>query len=167
MHGVMSRLATRPMAPRSLAVRAAAHPPWRLVRANVHMPPGHHLLRPCCRVLSTAPKYPAKGGIFGKLSWLVHEYGPVGIATHFSVYFVTLGGLFLGIDSGVLVAGDALTLLKYVGADRIVDLECLNPKASNFAVAWILAKFTEPMRLPVTLWLTPRIARLIRARGYR
>lgn len=67
----------------------------------------------------------------------------------------------------VLLAADALTLLKYVGADRLVDLDGLNPKASNFAAAWILAKFTEPMRLPVTLWITPRLARIVRARGYR
>jgi hypothetical protein len=67
----------------------------------------------------------------------------------------------------VFVAGDALTMLRWVGVDKIVDLDHLNPKASNFAVAWILAKFTEPLRLPATLWLTPRIAAFIRRKGFR
>ncbi|KAJ1624653.1 hypothetical protein T492DRAFT_1045683 [Pavlovales sp. CCMP2436] len=58
-------------------------------------------------------------------------------------------------------------MLKWVGLDMLIDLDHLNPKASNFAVAWILAKFTEPVRLPVTLWLTPRIATAIRRVGLR
>ena len=65
------------------------------------------------------------------------------------------------------MAGDALTMLKWAGVDKLVDLDHLNPKASNFAVAWILAKFTEPLRLPVTLWLTPRIAAAVRRSGLR
>jgi hypothetical protein len=67
----------------------------------------------------------------------------------------------------LFLAGDALSTLKWVGIDRLIDLDNLNPKASNFAVAWILAKFTEPLRLPVTLWLTPRVAGLVRRSGLR
>lgn len=52
------------------------------------------------RALSKAPNYPAAGTI-AKLKWLVSEYGAVGVCTHFSVYFATLGGLFLGVDNGV------------------------------------------------------------------
>jgi hypothetical protein len=52
------------------------------------------------RALSKAPNYPAAGTI-AKLKWLVSEYGAVGVCTHFSIYFATLGGLFLGVDNGV------------------------------------------------------------------
>mmetsp|Transcript_23092 Transcript_23092/g.68034 ORF Transcript_23092/g.68034 Transcript_23092/m.68034 type:complete len:159 (-) Transcript_23092:190-666(-) len=121
---------------------------------------------PGVRTLSQAPDYPKQGTV-AKLRWLVKEYGAIGVATHFSVYFTTLGGLFLGVDNGVFAAGDALETLKYMGVDNIINLDKLNPTASNFAVAWILAKFTEPLRLPVTLWLTPRIAQFVRFRGLR
>lgn len=58
-------------------------------------------------------------------------------------------------------------MLRSIGVDRIVDLDHLNPTASNFAVAWILAKFTEPVRLPITFWLTPRVAAFVRRSGLR
>lgn len=53
------------------------------------------------RLLSKAPNYPSNGGTVSKLRWLVREYGAIGIVTHFSIYFTTLGGLFLGVDNGV------------------------------------------------------------------
>jgi hypothetical protein len=33
------------------------------------------------------------------------------------------------------------------------------PAVANFGVAWIAAKFTEPLRIPVAIAITPRIAR--------
>lgn len=59
------------------------------------------------RALSKAPNYPAAGTI-AKLKWLVSEYGAVGVCTHFSIYFATLGGLFLGVDNGVRRAHEPL-----------------------------------------------------------
>jgi hypothetical protein len=38
------------------------------------------------------------------------------------------------------------------------------PALANFGVAWIAVKFTEPIRLPVAISITPRVARYI---GYR
>jgi len=99
---------------------------------------------------------------FAKLRALVKEYGALGIGVYAGVYLSTLGSLFLAVDCGLLPAGDALSMLRSVGADRLFDLDKLNPKTSNFAIAWILAKFTEPLRMLVTLAITPRLARLIR-----
>ena len=67
--------------------------------------PSRPMLRPVIapsvvRALSKAPNYPAAGTV-AKLKWLVSEYGAVGVCTHFSIYFATLGGLFLGVDNGV------------------------------------------------------------------
>lgn len=111
--------------------------------------------------------YPAGAGSLAKLRWLAREYGAIAVCTHFGVYLSTLGMLFVAIDNGAFVASDAVQMLKWIGVEHFVDLGHLNPKASNFAVAWILVKFTEPLRLPVTLWLTPRIATLVRGAGLR
>lgn len=78
------------------------------------------------------------------------------------VYLVTLGSLFAAVETDILKAGDARSWLRRVGADRVIDLEKINPSAGNFALAWILAKFTEPMRVLITATATPRVAVLIR-----
>ncbi len=38
-----------------------------------------------------------------------------------------------------------------------LDFEELNPKHGNFAVAWVATKFTEPIRLGLSIAITPRI----------
>ncbi len=47
-------------------------------------------------------------------------------------------------------------------ADKVVDLDRINPKAGNFAVAWILAKFTEPIRFAFTVAITPSVVRMLK-----
>jgi len=102
---------------------------------------------------------PAKG--FGKVRELFTKYGATGVVIYIGVYLSTLFGLFLGVKSELLPAGDAIGMLRRLGADNIINLDKINPSASNFAVAWILAKFTEPMRMLVTLAITPRIHRVV------
>ena len=52
--------------------------------------------------------------------------------------------------------------LHDIGVDRFVDLTPLSgTKAGNFAVAWVLTKFTEPLRFAVTATATPSIARFV------
>ncbi len=43
-----------------------------------------------------------------------------------------------------------------------IDVSSLSPKVGNFALAWIVTKFTEPIRFAVTLAITPMISRWIR-----
>ena len=40
-----------------------------------------------------------------------------------------------------------------------------NPHFANFAVSWIAVKFTEPIRLPISFYFTPRVARWMGAKG--
>jgi hypothetical protein len=42
--------------------------------------------------------------------------------------------------------------------DRVANF---SPAAGDFAAAWIITKFTEPIRLPLTAYLTPKIAKFI------
>ncbi len=43
-----------------------------------------------------------------------------------------------------------------------IDLEELNPKHGNLAVAWVATKFTEPIRLGAAIVITPPIDNRLR-----
>ena len=124
---------------------------------------------------------PEKGArAFGAM---MKKFGPVFIGTYLGVYVSTLALLFGGIETGVL---DPIVLFQWIGSDTVsastthelvidfmknhtvtkpaVPYLEQNPSLANFAVAWITVKFTEPIRLPVALFLTPRVARMV---GYR
>lgn len=62
------------------------------------------------------------------------------------------------------MATDAISMFKAIHLDKLIDLDSLNPKAGNFAVAWILTKFTEPIRFGLTIAITPSIYRFITGR---
>ncbi|SPQ94233.1 unnamed protein product (mitochondrion) [Plasmodiophora brassicae] len=98
----------------------------------------------------------------GKLRDLWNKYGVVAVSTYAVTYVSTLGLIYALLESPFLSPGDSLRLLDSIGAGRIFDLSQINPKAGSFAVAWILAKFTEPLRLGFTVLVTPRIALWIR-----
>lgn len=126
---------------------------------------------------------PEKGArAFGAM---MKKFGPVFIGTYLGVYVSTLALFFGGIETGVL---DPVVLFQWIGSENgsvsatttyelVIDfmknhtvtkpavpfLE-KNPSLANFAVAWITVKFTEPVRLPLALFLTPRVARMV---GYR
>ena len=56
---------------------------------------------------------------------------------------------------------DAVTAARSAGDDApaaVVDAVRTSPTFGAFAVAWVAAKFTEPARLVVTLFLVPRVA---------
>lgn len=111
---------------------------------------------------------------------MVRKYGPVFVGTYATVYFSTLGLLFLGVESGVL---DPVQLFTWFGAENGAEKSTVqlvvdflkhhtvtepyanfvekNPSMANLAVAWISIKFTEPVRLPLALTLTPHVARYI------
>lgn len=100
---------------------------------------------------------------------LWRRYGTVAIATHFGVYFSTLAmlygvasmGLLNGEDDGDGALDSAIEWLEPYVPQRAVSEIRKSPQLGAFAVAWVAAKFTEPPRLLVTLFLIPRIARRI------
>ena len=113
---------------------------------------------------------------------MLQTYGPVFVGTYLSLYIVTLSSLTAGIQSGVL---DPVQLLAQmgssVGSDGTTNVQELvvallqknewtapgaayveeYPYLANLGVAWIAAKFTEPVRIPLAVGLTPRVARWI------
>ena len=109
---------------------------------------------------------------------MMKAYGPVFVGTYLSVYCITLGSLYVGVESGVM---DPVTTLGYLTGNHdearssaVVVAELLEhytltepfadtvkekPALANFAIAWVSAKFTEPLRLGVTALIVPRVAR--------
>lgn len=109
---------------------------------------------------------------------MISQYGPVFIGTYMSVYFISWGLLFVGMDSGLL---DPVQIMGYIGGGAEegkstvhVVVEYMekyswtkpyaetvekNPHIANLAVAWVTNKFTEPARLLFTMAVVPRLAR--------
>ena len=107
--------------------------------------------------LSTTAK--AKQGI--RELW--QKYGMVFLTTYGSLYLVTLGGVYQLVRLKIIDTESALLYLHSSGLDRVVDVTPLaTSTAGTFALAWLLTKFTEPLRLAVTVSITPGIAKLVR-----
>lgn len=129
------------------------------------------------------PRESAKHGA-RTVSAVFKKYGPVFVGTYASVYFSTLGLLFIGVQSGVL---DPIVLFSWFGPEGASSQESTastvhlvvdfmdnhsftkpyshiierHPAFANLAVAWIAVKFTEPIRLAVALTITPRVSRFL------
>lgn len=52
-----------------------------------------------------------------------------------------------------------VTFAEELGIAKYLEVEHVNSKTGTFLLAWIATKFTEPLRLAVTLAITPRVAR--------
>jgi hypothetical protein len=119
----------------------------------------------------------AKKGVLSAKD-LVQRYGPVFVGTYLSVYVVTVAGFFVGVESGVLDPAYILSMVtsneeaakstvemvtefmdNHSWTKPYVEVVARNPEMANLGVAWIAAKFTEPVRLVVTAAIVPKIAR--------
>jgi hypothetical protein len=98
----------------------------------------------------------------GKIKAFIRRYGPVGVCTYLGIYGVTLAGFYTAFQSGLLREGDIESLIDYLGLATYIDVSGLNPRLSSFALAWIVTKFTEPIRAALTVAVTPFIVRKIK-----
>lgn len=124
-------------------------------------------------------------------STMMRTYGPVFLGTYIGVYLTTLSGLYTGVASGILDPVSLFSTLGVLdGGDTTIGGGSMNnsccsvdlvynffnhytmtqshahyvqeyPALANFGVAWIAAKFTEPARIPVAIFITPRVARYL------
>lgn len=128
----------------------------------------------------------AKKGVIGVRD-MIQKYGFTFLGTYFSMYFCTLGALFAGIDSGLMDPATLMDSVSWIPGIHIggggedgegtkttvdivvqlmqkyeftkpyVDAVAENPHTANLGVAWIATKFTEPIRLGVSIAIVPRI----------
>ena len=85
------------------------------------------------------------------------QYGAFAVVTYLSVYVTTLGMLYVGVKLGLIAKPDVNTWInnwrvKKFFMDTPVDIP---DSIMDFAVAWVLTKTTEPIRLVVTIAILP------------
>ncbi|TYZ62008.1 hypothetical protein PybrP1_010916 [[Pythium] brassicae (nom. inval.)] len=120
-------------------------------------------------------------GHFARLMDLWRKYGAVAIGTYFGMYGAVLGSIYVAIDLGwvstakpardgepdddefnvVAATNKFVTFAENLGIAKYLEVEHVNAKTGTFLIAWIATKFTEPLRLAITLAITPRIARFV------
>jgi hypothetical protein len=82
-----------------------------------------------------------------KLKALIAEYGRLAIITYFTIFALVLSAFYLAIVSGVDPSGSAQSM-------------------GTLGAAWLATKLTQPLRIGLTLVLTPIIGVAIkRIRG--
>ena len=80
-----------------------------------------------------------------KLKKLMAEYGRIAITVYLSTFLLAMGGFTIAITRGFEVEGASAT-------------------AGTLGAAWVATKLTQPIRIAVTLALTPVIGTLLRRR---
>lgn len=150
-----------------LALSVKMHSTWHKVksfRIAFRRPNRFHSGQP--QPNPTSSETPAEEKMTLKVLWT--RYGSIAICTHFSLYLVTLAGLTGLVNYGVLgnspeereeaIEKVATKIEPYVPT-AATEAVRTSPFVGAFAIAWITAKFTEPIRLVCTMFLVPRIAR--------
>ncbi|KAL1504177.1 hypothetical protein AB1Y20_010586 [Prymnesium parvum] len=95
-----------------------------------------------------------------KDSW--REHGLVFLGTYAAAYCTSFGAAWGAIS---FFDVDPIALLRYFGADGLVDTSKLSPRVANAFIAMTIADLLEPIRLPLVLFATPMISALRRRRG--
>ncbi|ETK95787.1 hypothetical protein F441_01366 [Phytophthora nicotianae CJ01A1] len=118
-----------------------------------------------------------------RLKDLWRKYGIVAIGTYLTMYGVVLGSMYLAIDQGwvrtnkrtnskgegqldesfnlVTTTNKFVKIAEDLGIAKYLEVEQVSSKTGTFLLAWIATKFTEPVRLALTIAITPRIARFL------
>ncbi|CAL8469260.1 g8801 [Coccomyxa elongata] len=109
-----------------------------------------------------------------KLQELVKKYGKVAIGVHLGIYAATLAGCYVAAERKLnlehyLVKYNLLKEedLRADGdpADRSWLAKVLTSSGSSFAIAFVCTKALLPVRLPLTVAVTPAVARIIHPRA--
>lgn len=129
--------------------------------------------RPLSSSLPTPPSKPADSPVAeppllltppateSRVRKLLRQYGLVFVVTYGTVYCTTFGVIYELVALKYIDAQHAIDWLNSAGVGRVVDLNLISPTAGNFALTWILAKFTEPVRAVTTVSITPAVARMV------
>ena len=92
------------------------------------------------------------------LQKLMVEYGAIAVIVYFTIFFATLFGAWVAIERGVNLG--ALAARIGLSSNGFVA------NLGAWTAAYIFTKILQPVRIGVTLLLTPLLARLFeRARG--
>ena len=108
-----------------------------------------------------------------KVKVLWKQYGGVAVVTYLSVYICTLSSIFISLDYDIFNAAtfgldpnaavkNFCDVVEYAtGINTLPNYIRENPRVGTFALAWVMTKFTEPLRLGFTISIVPSIARFL------
>ncbi|KAJ1414927.1 hypothetical protein B484DRAFT_434847 [Ochromonadaceae sp. CCMP2298] len=127
------------------------------------------------RMFATEPERqtPVEVSFKDKVTGMWKNYGKLAIGTYLCIYVGTLSSLFMALDYHVFNAAtfgfDPLQAIDKVcdiyegvtGSASLPEYIRENPRVGTFAVAWVMCKFTEPLRLATTVAIVPSVSRLI------
>jgi len=108
-----------------------------------------------------------------KLQELFKKYGKIGIGVHLSIYAATLAGCYFAtqnklklehylIDYGLLTEKDLKADAN--PEERSWIAKAVTSGGSSFAIAFLCTKALLPVRVPLTIGLTPVVARILHPR---
>ncbi|XP_073039561.1 uncharacterized protein [Primulina eburnea] len=120
--------------------------------------------------------------VAGRFKELVKKYGKVGLGVHFSISAASISGLYVAIKSNV----DVESMLEKVGMPGVSKekkveeapemgsdsgkvrnrtAELASSSGGALALALLINKALFPVRVPITLALTPPVARFLARRN--
>ena len=73
----------------------------------------------------------------------------------------------MAFESGLMGSGDVTWIVEHIPLHEWLNFDptTVSTKVGSFATAWIVTKFTEPLRLGAAMALTPWIRRFLVRRG--
>ena len=93
-------------------------------------------------------------GLKAKLTELMALYGPVALGVWFVLFGLTLGGFMIAIRAGFDVGGAGVD----TGASGL-EVGGVGETVGTFGAAYLATQLTKPIRIGVTLFATPFVAR--------
>ena len=104
---------------------------------------------------------------------LWQKYGYLSIGFYVGLYVTTLSGIFVSLDFDLFRAStfgfDPIESVKkfcdfveyMTGSVSLPAYIRENPRVGTFAIAWVMTKFTEPLRLAFTIAVMPTVAKFV------
>lgn len=117
---------------------------------------------------------PEDTSLKGKIKALWKNYGIVAIGTYAGIYVSVLSSVFFALEYDVFNAATfgfdpaaavqkVCDLVEYSTGNKGLPAYIReHPKVGTFAIAWVMTKFTEPVRLAVAITIVPSVARFFR-----
>ena len=111
-------------------------------------------------------------GLKAQFKAMWQKYGYMGIGFYLTVYITVLSSIYFSLDLDLLNAAafgvDPTSAVKKVcnlvetvtGNGFLPGYINDHPKVGTFAIAWVMTKFTEPLRLGLTIAALPTVARV-------
>jgi hypothetical protein len=99
--------------------------------------------------------------LMDKVKLFIRKYGITGVVVYFTIYYLTWLSFYVALQEKWLGAGDVMEFAKKYGLEKYLDTEdTKNKKVANIGLAWLITKFTEPVRFAATILVTPYVLRL-------